>query len=302
MFDFTSSFWTWWIAFFSVGGLIGCAVLVYWMSPGALKAPGKVDTMGHVWDETLAEFDNPLPRWWLLMFYGLIVIAFLYLLLYPGIGEFRGFLGWTNASQYQSEVQAAEERYKPVFDRYAQQDLVALAKDPAAMQTGGRLFQTYCSVCHGTDARGAKGFPNLTDRDWLWGGDPTVIKATILGGREANMPAWEAMLGKEGVYNVAEYVRSLAGAEVDKARAAAGKVQFGQVCVACHGADGKGNPAMGAPNLTDAVWLYGGRHDDILTSIRLGRQGHMPAFKDFLGESKVHLLAAYVYGLAQKGS
>jgi cytochrome c oxidase cbb3-type subunit 3 len=300
MFDFTSGFWTWWIIFFSVGGLIGCAWLVYWMSPGALKGPGEVQTMGHVWDETLAELDNPLPRWWLLMFYGLIVIALVYLLLYPGLGAFRGFLGWTNASQYEGEVQQAEERFKPVFDRYAREDLAVLAKNPEAMQSGGRLFQTYCAVCHGTDAHGAKGFPNLTDGDWLWGGDPPNIEATILDGRQASMPSWETILGKEGVYNVVEHVRSLSGKEVDKNRAASGKTQFAQACAGCHGPEGKGNPAMGAPDLTDSVWLYGGSHDEVLTTVRQGRQGRMPAFKDFLGDSKGHLLAAYVYSLSHK--
>ena len=299
MFDFTSSFWTWWIVFFSVGGLIGCAVLVYWMTIG-IQPVETVETMGHTWDGDLAEYNNPLPRWWLLMFYGLIVIAAIYLLLYPGLGAFRGFLGWTNAGQYEGEVKAAEERYQPLYDKYAQQDPATLATNPEAMQTGARLFATYCTVCHGSDAKGAKGFPNLRDRDWLYGGEPQAIEASILNGRQGNMPAWTQVLGKEGVYNVSEYVRSLSGKEVDKDRAAAGKVSFQQVCVSCHGPDGKGNQALGAPNLTDNIWLYGGSHEDILKTIREGRQGVMPAHKDFLGQSKVHLLSAYIYSLSEE--
>jgi cytochrome c oxidase cbb3-type subunit 3 len=227
------------------------------------------------------------------------VVALLCLLLYPGVGAFQGLLGWSHKTQYDGEVQAAEAQYKPLYDRYAQQDLAVLAKNPEAMQTGGRLFATYCTVCHGSDGQGAKGFPNLRDNDWLWGGDPQAIKTTILQGRQANMPGWEAMLGKEGVYNVVEYVRAVSGKQVDHIRADAGKVKYQQLCVACHGADAKGNPALGAPNLTDSVWLYGGTHEDLLFTVRHGRAGVMPAFKDFLGESKVHLLAAYIYSLSE---
>lgn len=299
MFDFVSSFWAWGIVVLSLGGLVGCAWLVYWMTIGAPQAGPKVETMGHVWDGDLEELNNPLPRWWLLMFYGLIVLAAVYLILYPGLGAFRGVLGWTNAGQYEAEVKAAEEKYRPLFEGYAKEDLASLARDPKAMQTGARLFATYCTVCHGSDARGSRGFPNLRDGDWLYGGDPQSIQVSILEGRQGNMPAWEAMLGREGVYNVAEHVRSLSGKAVNPERAAAGKAKFQQLCASCHGPEGKGNPAMGAPNLTDEVWLYGGGHDDILTSIREGRQGVMPAHRAFLGESKVHLLAAYIYSLSE---
>ncbi|MCU0934819.1 MAG: cytochrome-c oxidase, cbb3-type subunit III [Gammaproteobacteria bacterium] len=296
---FESSFWTWWIGFFSVGGIIGVAALLYWQTVGEAKPTDKIETMGHTWDGDLAELNSPMPRWWLVMFYGLVAVALLYLLLYPGVGAFQGLLGWTHKTQYDGEVQAAEARYGPIYDRYAQQDLAALAKNPEAMQTGGRLFATYCTVCHGSDGRGAKGFPNLRDNDWLWGGEPQAIKTTILNGRQANMPGWEAMLGKEGVYNVVEYVRAVSGKQVDHTRADAGKAKYQQVCVACHGADAKGNPALGAPNLTDTIWLYGGTHEDLLHTVRHGRLGVMPAFKDFLGESRVHLLAAYVYSLSE---
>lgn len=296
---FDSSFWTWWIGFFSVGGIIGVGALTYWQTVGEAKPTDKIETMGHTWDGDLAELNSPMPRWWLVMAYGLIVVALLYLLLYPGVGAFQGLLGWSHKTQYDGEMQAAEAQYKPLYDRYAQQDLATLAKSPEAMQTGGRLFATYCTVCHGSDGRGAKGFPNLRDGDWLWGGEPQAIKTTILNGRQANMPGWEAMLGKEGVYNVVEYVRAVSGKQVDHIRADAGKAKYQQLCVACHGADAKGNPALGAPNLTDNVWLYGGSHEDLLATVRHGRAGVMPAFKDFLGDSKVHLLAAYVYGLSE---
>ena len=296
---FDSSFWTLWIGFFAVGGIIGVGALTYWQTVGEAKPTDKIETMGHTWDGDLAELNSPMPRWWLVMFYGLIVVALLYLLLYPGVGAFQGVLGWSHKTQYDGEVQAAETQYKPLYDRYAQQDLAVLAKSPEAMQTGARLFATYCTVCHGSDARGAKGFPNLRDGDWLWGGEPQAIKTTILTGRQANMPGWEAMLGKEGVYNVVEYVRAVSGKQVDHIRADAGKAKYQQLCVACHGADAKGNPALGAPNLTDSVWLYGGSHEDLLATVRHGRAGVMPAFKDFLGDSKVHLLAAYVHGLSE---
>jgi cytochrome c oxidase cbb3-type subunit 3 len=300
MFDFTSSFWSWWIIVLSVGGILGCGVLTYWMTAGGLKPGDKAETMGHVWDDDLAELNNPLPRWWLGLFYAMIVLGLVYLVLYPGLGAFKGLLGWTNVGQYEEEMQVAEERYGPLFEGYLAQDLVALAENSEAMKTGGRLFATYCSVCHGSDARGAVGFPNLVDNDWLYGGDPETIKHSIVHGRQGNMPGWEAVLGKEGVYNVVEYVRGMSGRDVNEDRARAGQVKFQQFCTSCHGADGKGNQAMGAPDLTDDVWLYGGSHEALLTSVNEGRRGEMPAHGEFPGEAKAHLLSAYVYHLSRR--
>ena len=298
MADFTSNFWPWFIAVIVIGSIIGLVILIRWMTEA--RAPDhKPETMGHVWDENLEEYNNPLPGWWLKLFYGTLVFAVVYFLLYPGTGIFPGLLGWTQTKQYEQEIQAAEKRYGPLFARYAQQDLAALAQDPEAMKTAGRLFANYCTVCHGSDARGAPGFPNLRDDDWLYGGDPEAIKASILNGRQGVMPAWGQVLGEAGVDNVTQYVLSLSGRATDMAAAEAGRAKFQQLCTACHGAEGKGNPALGAPDLTDRVWLYGGSPRVVAKSIREGRRGRMPAHKDFLGEARVHLLAAYVYSLSQ---
>jgi cytochrome c oxidase cbb3-type subunit 3 len=219
--------------------------------------------------------------------------------LFPGLGAFKGFLGWTEVGQYEDEVAAADAEFGPLFAKFEQTPIPELAKDASAMAAGERLFVNYCAVCHGSDARGAAGFPNLRDDDWLYGGTPENIEATILNGRNGVMPAWEGPLGgEEGVNAVAEYVMSLSGRDVDETMAAAGKEKFA-ICVGCHMADGTGNQALGAPNLTDNVWLYGGSPRTIRESIAKGRNGIMPAHKDFLGTAKSHILAAYVYSLSE---
>jgi cytochrome c oxidase cbb3-type subunit 3 len=260
---------------------------------------GKVETTGHVYDG-LEEFNNPMPRWWMWLFYITIVFAVIYLVLYPGFGSFSGKLGWRSAGQYQEEVKLAEAEVGPMFEKYKATDLKALAADSKANAMGERLFLTYCAQCHGSDARGNKGFPNLADRDWLYGGDPETIKLSILNGRHGQMPPMGAAVGSEkDIESVAHYVLSLSGSAHDSIKATAGREKFA-VCAACHGADGKGMAAMGAPNLTDKTWLYGGSVATIMETIRLGRNNVMPAFADFLGEAKVHLLAAYVWGLSNK--
>jgi cytochrome c oxidase cbb3-type subunit 3 len=299
MADFTSSFWSWYIA---VPTIIGIAAL-FWLNRAMTTPRRKRDetttkTTGHVWDEDLRELNNPLPRWWLNLFYITLVFGVVYLLLYPGLGSFAGLLGWTQRGQYQQQLAAAEERYGKLYERYLRQDIATLATEPEAIKTGERLFVNYCTQCHGSDARGAPGYPNLRDNDWLWGGDPKTIETTILNGRQGAMPAWGPVLGRDGVFNVSEYVLSLSGKRVNEAAAAEGKVKFQQLCVACHGPEGKGNPALGAPNLTDDVWLYGGTQRTIMQTITNGRSGRMPPHKDFLGEAKVHVLAAYVYSLS----
>lgn len=297
MADFTSNFWPWYIGVIVIASIVGLVVLIRWMTEA--RAPGhRPETMGHVWDENLEEYNNPLPAWWLKLFYGTLAFAVIYFLLYPGVGIFPGLLGWTQVKQYQQEMAAAEKQYGPLYQRYAQQDLAALARDPEAMKTAERLFVNYCTVCHGSDARGAPGFPNLRDDDWLYGGDPRAIEASILNGRQGTMPAWGPVLKDQGVQEVTQYVLSLSGRATDTAAVEAGREKFQQLCVACHGADARGNPALGAPNLTDDIWLYGGSPRVIAESIRNGRRGRMPAHKDFLGEARVHLLAAYVYSLS----
>lgn len=298
MADFTSPFWSWFIIIAALGGILAMFLLNRWMTEPRRRAEERPKSMGHVWDENLEELNNPLPRWWVNLFHITLVFAAVYLVLYPGLGSFAGVLGWTSIGQYEKEVQAAEARFSPMYEKYLKQDLSALAKDPEALKTGERLFVNYCATCHGSDARGAKGFPNLRDHDWLWGGDPQTIKTTIMNGRTGVMPAWGAALGPEGLFNVTEYVLSLSGRKVNESAAAAGKEKFMQLCVACHGPEGKGNPALGAPNLTDDIWLYGGTQKAVMESIEKGRSGRMPAHAEFLGEAKVHVLAAYVYSLS----
>ena len=301
MADFINDFWSVYIAILVALSIIGCAVLLWSQSKVQVSVPkdGKVETTGHVYDG-LEEFNNPMPRWWMWLFYITIVFAVIYLVLYPGFGSFAGKLGWRSAGQYQEEVKLAEAEVGPMFEKYKATDLKALAADSKANAMGERLFLTYCAQCHGSDARGNKGFPNLADRDWLYGGEPETIKLSILNGRHGQMPPMGAAVGSEkDIESVAHYVLSLSGSAHDSIKATAGREKFA-VCAACHGADGKGMAAMGAPNLTDKTWLYGGSVATIMETIRLGRNNVMPAFADFLGEAKVHLLAAYVWGLSNK--
>ena len=297
MSDFTSEFWSWFIIAIVGGGIIW---LIY-----LLRGTNKAETeegvpTGHVWDENLEELNNPLPRWWLWMFYITIVFSIGYLILYPGMGSFKGILGWTEVGEYEAEVAAADAEFGPIFAKFEQTPIPELAADPAAMKAGERLYVTYCAVCHGSDARGATGFPNLRDNDWLYGGSPEQIEATLLHGRSGVMPAWESSLGAEGIDQVASYVMSIAGREVDKASAEAGKAKYDMFCVGCHMPGGTGNQALGAPNLTNNIWLYGGSPRAIKETLAKGRNGRMPAHGEFLGTAKVHILAAYVYSLSHQ--
>jgi cytochrome c oxidase cbb3-type subunit 3 len=297
MSDFTSEFWSWFIIAIVGGGIIW---LIYLLT-GTNKAETQEGVpTGHVWDENLEELNNPLPRWWLWMFYITIVFSIGYLILYPGMGSFKGILGWTEVGEYEAEVAAADAEFGPIFAKFEQTPIPALAADAAAMKAGERLYVTYCAVCHGSDARGATGFPNLRDNDWLYGGSPEQIKATLLHGRNGVMPAWETSLGEEGIDQVASYVMSIAGREVDTASAEAGKAKYDMFCVGCHMPDGTGNQALGAPNLTNNIWLYGGSPRAIKETLAKGRNGRMPAHGEFLGSAKVHILAAYVYSLSHQ--
>jgi len=297
---FSSVFWDVFIIVITLGGILAMFLLTYRVSTG--KVPeSAIEGQGHVWDEDLRELNNPLPRWWVNLFYITIVIGLIYLALYPGLGSFKMLLGWTEVKEYQDEMGAAERKYGPIFEQYRQQDLRKVAADPKAIAIGERLYASYCTVCHGSDARGVRGFPNLRDHDWLWGGKPETIERTILDGRDAWMPAWKDPLGGEQrVKEVAQYVLSLSGRQVDATMASAGKKIFEGTCTGCHGVDGKGTKQYGAPNLTDGTWLYGGSPGIVEQSIANGRRGHMPPHRTFLGEAKVHLLAAYIYSLSAK--
>jgi cytochrome c oxidase cbb3-type subunit 3 len=300
MSDFTNDFWSIYVTLITLLGILGCGLLLWSQSKikVAADAKHKDGTTGHVWDEDLTELNTPMPRWWMALFYITIAFALTYLVLYPGLGSFAGKLGWKSSTQYQQELKKADADYGPLFNKYQSQDLKAVAADPQAHAIGERLFLTYCSQCHGSDARGGKGFPNLTDKDWLFGGEPETIKTTIMEGRVGQMPSMAAAVGTDkDVENVAHYVLSLSGSTHDPIKAVFGKTKFG-ACAACHGADAKGNQAIGSPNLTDKIWLFGGSEGTIMETIRKGRSTTMPSFKDFLGEAKVHVLAAYVWSLS----
>ena len=301
-----TTFWQVWVVVIVVGSMIGCGLLILYASKGQ-RDEETDEATGHAYDG-IEELDNPLPTWWAGMFWASIVFGFGYLGLY-GLGNFNGLLTvtvdgeevtWTSTNQYKAEVQEFDARVAPLFADYSATPIPELAKNAEALQTGQRLFKSNCSVCHGTTAMGALGFPNLTDEDWLYGGSPEAIKTTILHGRQAAMPAWLDQLGEQGVADMSQYVRSLSGLahDTDAADRASGKFQ--QSCAACHGSDGKGNQLVGAPNLTDEVWLYGGSTKQIELSLKYGRNGRMPAQADSLGEDKVHVLSAYVYSLSQQ--
>ena len=320
-----SSFWTIWVSVLTLGTLIGCYLLLRMCLKNFAGVP-EGESMGHTFDG-IEELNNPLPKWWSNFFLLTIIWGFGYIAVY-GLGGWNGLSGWQSSNQgilnlaeskeksalaketgmlvqYDREVSAADEKYGPIFEAYAAQSIEALAGNEEALKVGQRLFLQNCSQCHGSDARGTTGFPNLTDKDWLYGGSPEMIKASIMDGRKANgMMAWSAALGGEqGVKEVAAFVLSLSGREVDAEAAEAGKVKFA-LCAACHGAEGKGSVEMGiplgAPNLTDNVWLYGGSQRAVETSIANGRAGVMPAWDKILGEQKVYVISAYVYSLSQK--
>lgn len=300
MSEFADGFWSLYIAGITLVSVIGCAVFLTMQH--SKRVPGQaVGTTGHQWDEDLAEYNNPLPKWWMWLFWITIVFALLYLTLYPGLGTFKGVLGWTSTSQYKAEQAAADTTYGPLFQKYAAMDIEAIARDSQGKVMGERMFLTYCSQCHGSAATGAKdkGIPNLTDNDWLWGGEPQMILTSIMEGRNGVMPPMGAAVGgPQGIKEVANYVLSLSGSAHDAKLAEAGKAKFA-ICAACHGPEAKGNQQIGAPNLTDKIWLHGGTLAAISEQIDKGRSNVMPAHKDFLGPERSRILAAYVWSLSQ---
>ncbi len=292
-----ASFWSYWIIILTTVTLVGISWVLFANRKREQQPTDK--TTGHEYDG-IEELDNPLPAWWFYMFVISIVWGVGYLIVYPGMGNFAGAIGWTQVGQYEKEVAAADEKYREMRDRYLALPVEEIAGDPAVRKMGMRLFANNCSQCHGADAGGAYGFPNLSDDDWLYGGDPATIKATLQNGRQAAMPAWGSIIGDKGVADVVQYVLSLNGRDTDAGQVAAGETVFKTYCVACHGPDGHGNTAFGAPNLTNGIWLYGGSKEQLTQTIRAGRNGVMPAFKDSLSEDKIHILTAYVYGLSRK--
>ena len=296
MADFISGFWNMYVMVLVTLSILFCVFVL--VSNMTKREKGEVGLHGHVWDETLAEYNNPLPRWWMYLFWITIFFAIAYLAIYPGFGNVNQNRGqW---AQYEAERKAGEERFGPVFAKYREMDVMAVAADPEAVAMGQRMFLTYCQQCHGAAAQGAKSFPNLTDGEWLWGGAPENIKETITNGRNGVMTPFGQVLGADGVKDVANYVRSMNGLAHDSVRAQRGKDAFANNCVACHGADAKGNPMLGALDLTNNVWLYGSSEATIIETITHGRNNKMPAFGEFLGEDKVHILSAYVLSLSKK--
>ncbi|MBC7193328.1 cytochrome-c oxidase, cbb3-type subunit III [Marinobacter sp.] len=294
-----STFWSIWISVIVLGTVFGCVWLL-WATRKSQTTDTETDrTMGHSFDG-IEEYDNPLPKWWFYLFMATCVFALGYLALYPGLGNFKGLLGWTSQNQWEQEVQQAEARYGELYAQYGSTPVEELAKIEDALKMGQRLFANNCAVCHGSAARGAIGFPNLTDDAWLYGGTPQDILHTLNNGRQGNMPAKGTMPGmtNEQVDQVVNYVLSFSGRARDEAAAEAGKQVFAQACVACHGADAKGNQAVGAPNLTDDAWLYGSTYDWIRETVLHGRQNQMPAQSERLSQDQIQILAAYVYSLS----
>ena len=301
MSDFTSNYWSIFVAVVSVLGIVYCALLLWFSSQVKVQVHNPDDlTTGHVWDETLQEMNNPLPRWWLWLFILTMVFAVFYYIAYPGLGSFGGQLGWTSQNEYDQEIAQANKALEPIYAAFDAQAAEQLAGDPKAMAVGERLFMNNCSQCHGSDARGSKGFPNLTDKDWLHGGSPDKIKETITKGRVGQMPPMAAAVGTpDDVRNVAHYVLSMSGSPHDSVRAALGQTKFG-VCAACHGADGKGNQALGSANLTDKIWLHGWGEEAIVSMVNAGKINQMPAQEGRLTPSQIHVLTAYVWGFSNK--
>ena len=295
-----NTFWNWWVIIIVVVSILGCWWLLHWtkgVGDDAEHEEGGEDT-GHVWDETIHELNSPLPRWWLHLFNITIVFALIYLAFYPGLGNFAGKLGWTQEKQYEAEVAAAEAAQEQVFAKFRDMTPEQLVADAEANGIGGRLFGNNCAMCHGSDGRGAKAFPNLTDDDWQWGGSFEQVYASIADGRMAVMTPHGPILGEDGVRNAVAYVQQMSGQKADPEMAAEGQKTFQTICMACHGMDGTGNQLLGAPNLTDDIWLYGGTPQDIEYTIVNGRMGNMPAHKDLLNEDKMRILAAYVLSLS----
>lgn len=290
-----SAGFSWFVVIGTLGSLLTFFLILYMNRH--TQNPGR--TTGHSYDG-IEEYDNPMPAWWFWGFVLTIIFGIAYLLYYPGLGNFSGFGGWTQIGELNADQRDADERYGPIFAQYGAVPVDELVDNIAAMRMGRRLYATNCSVCHGTAGTGSNGFPNLTDAEWLWGDSAEQVKATILNGRTAMMPAWEAVLQDDGIKEVAEYVILLAGRDVDAAIAEAGKARYDMFCVACHAADGSGQPMLGAPALNNEIWLYGNSRMGIEESIRHGRNGQMPAFGERLGEDKVHILTAYVKSLQQQ--
>ncbi|MEO1202695.1 MAG: cytochrome-c oxidase, cbb3-type subunit III [Pseudomonadota bacterium] len=294
-----AAFWQWFVAGGTIVFVVWCAWIIWWATKQGPQNVADDEVVGHKWDGDLEEWNNPAPKWWLYLYFITLGWAVLYMILYPGVGAFEGTMGWSSAGQYEQEMADARDRYEPIYERYAAMPFEERMSDPDALRLGSSLYASYCTTCHGSDARGATGYPNLTDASWIWGSGEEQIYATLMNGRNAIMPQLGPALGGDaGIDNMTTYVRSLSGAvEADDA-AAAMQPMFVALCGACHMPDGSGNPVLGAPNLTDGIWLYGGSEEDVRYTIANGRNGIMPAHGELLGENRARILAAYVRSLS----
>ena len=290
-----SASWSWYIIVLTVVFTIAITWLLLANSTKAPKGTAPSDNTGHVWDEDITELNNPLPRWWFILFLLTILFTGIYLALYPGLGTFDGKLGWTSVQQADAELEKTNARLETLYAGFRDRPLAELANDPAATKVGRNVFANNCAACHGTDARGAKGYPNLVDGDWMYGGDPDTVLASVAAGRHGLMPPMVATLPGSGPDEVAHYVLSLSGVDHDARLAGEGKAKFEMVCAACHGVDGKGMHALGAPNLTDDIWLHGeGSVDSIRDAIVYGRSGVMPAWEPIIGLDRARLAVAWL--------
>jgi len=293
-----TDFWSGYIIVLALANIVVVSWLLMWTRKMDLSEMAEDGTTGHEYDG-IKEYNNPLPRWWLICFWGSIAFALGYLALYPGLGKFEGLLGWTSHGELKADEQTYDKQYGPLYASFAAMPIPELAKNERAMKVAGRIFANNCAVCHGSNARGGNGFPNLTDNDWLYGGEPENLVETLTNGRGGQMPAWLDTMGEQGVREVVAYTLSLSGRKVNPELAEAGQARF-TVCAGCHGANGKGNQAIGAPNLTDTIWLHGGTQKKVLETVFYGRKNRMPNFDKTLGPERVQLMAAYVYSLSRK--
>ncbi|MEF9949269.1 MAG: cytochrome-c oxidase, cbb3-type subunit III [Comamonas sp.] len=299
MSDFVNNFWSVYVAAITLIGIFGCLLLLILVARKKVDSAGD-NTTGHVWDEDLRELNNPMPKWWMGLFVITVIFGLGYLAAYPGLGAFNGKLDWSQNGAYEREMAKAKADLEPMYAKFTSMPTEEMAKDPQAMAIGERLFMNNCAQCHGSDARGSKSFPNLADGDWLHGGSPEKIKETISNGRIGMMPPMAAAVGTaDDVRNVANYVLSLSGSPHDAVKASLGKSKF-VACAACHGMDGKGNPALGAPNLSDDIWLHGWGEAAIVNIVNNGKHNEMPAQKEKLTEAQIAVLASYVWGLSHK--
>lgn len=300
-----SAGWSWFVIALVASNILGCVWLIWWTGKRSPDDPAPTQT-SHVWDGDITEYNQPMPRWWINLFYITIVFGIAYLIYYPGLGAFKGTSGWTSVGEHAEDKKVRDAKVEQTLSQFAGKQVQALAVDPQALKLGRSIFGNTCATCHGSSAHGAVGFPDLSDNIWHWGGSPDQVLQSILDGREGVMPPWGTVLtgmgGEHAQDYVIAYVRSLANPEAERTgdfMAARGKAMYDGLCVACHGVEGKGNLALGAPDLTDGYWLYGDSNDSLYQTLNVGRHGVMPAHRELLGETRVRLVAAYVWSLSQ---